>query len=208
MKNPLVILDNGHGDDTLGKRSPKWQKGDQLFEWEFTRDIVEQCSIILNNDKYDSEILVPEKKDITIRERIERANEIHKTEKSIFISIHGNAAPNKDNIPSGIETLYYSKAGKVFANFLQEELVSVLQWKDRGVRKAYRRIKNKAGKRITIYKIAILKFTDPVAILTENGFYTNYEECMKMLDPDVRSNIATATVLGIKKYLLNQKIEL
>lgn len=200
-----IILDAGHGEDTPGKCSPKWQKGEQLFEWEFTRDIVEQCSIILNNDKYDSEILVPEKKDITIRERAERTNEIHKAKESIFISIHGNAAPNEDSIPSGIETFYYSKAGKVFANFLQDELVSTLQWKDRDIRKAYQRIKNKEGKRITIYKIAILKLTDPVAILTENGFYTNYKECMKMLNPDVRSNIATATVLGIKKYLLNQK---
>lgn len=197
-----IILDNGHGEDTPFKRSPKWQKGEQLFEWEFNRDIVEQVNFILSNDKYDPEILVPEKKDIAIRERAERANEIHKAKESIFISIHGNAAPNEDEIPSGIETFYYSKAGKVFANFLQEELVSTLKWKDRGVRKAYQRIKNKAGKRITIYKIAILKLTDPVAILTENGFYTNYKECMKMLNPDVRSNIATATVLGIKKYLL------
>lgn len=201
-----IILDAGHGEDTPGKRSPRWRKGEQLFEWEFTRDIVEQCSIILSNDKYYPEVLVPETRDISIRERANRANEIHKAEKSIFISIHGNGAPNKDRRPHGIETFYYSKAGKVFAEFLQDELVSALQWKDRGVRKAYRRVKNKEGKRITIYKIAILKLTDPVAILTENGFYTNYEECMKMHDPDVRSNIATATVLGIKKYLLNQNL--
>ena len=30
-----VIIDNGHGIDTKGKRSPKWADGSQLFEWEF-----------------------------------------------------------------------------------------------------------------------------------------------------------------------------
>ena len=28
-----VILDNGHGKDTPGKRSPVWTDGAQLFEW-------------------------------------------------------------------------------------------------------------------------------------------------------------------------------
>ena len=36
---PIVILDNGHGEETAGKRSPVWGDGSQLFEWEFNRDI-------------------------------------------------------------------------------------------------------------------------------------------------------------------------
>ena len=28
-----VLLDNGHGENTPGKRSPKWSDGSQLFEW-------------------------------------------------------------------------------------------------------------------------------------------------------------------------------
>ena len=43
-----IIIDNGHGDDTPGKRSPAWTDQDQLFEWEFNRDITEQMNIILN----------------------------------------------------------------------------------------------------------------------------------------------------------------
>lgn len=35
-----ILLDNGHGYDTPGKRSPIWPDGSQLFEWEFNRDIV------------------------------------------------------------------------------------------------------------------------------------------------------------------------
>ena len=33
----LVILDNGHGIDTPGKRSPIWEGNTQLFEWDFNR---------------------------------------------------------------------------------------------------------------------------------------------------------------------------
>ena len=34
-----VLLDNGHGENTPGKRSPKWSDGSQLFEWEYAREI-------------------------------------------------------------------------------------------------------------------------------------------------------------------------
>ena len=36
----MILLDNGHGCDTPGKRSPVWPDGRQLLEWEFNRDIV------------------------------------------------------------------------------------------------------------------------------------------------------------------------
>ena len=35
-----ILLDNGHGNDTPGKRSPIWPDGSQLLEWQFNRDIV------------------------------------------------------------------------------------------------------------------------------------------------------------------------
>lgn len=195
-----IILDNGHGIDTPGKRSPKWQNGEQLFEWEFNRALVSEIDIGLRTEGYDSVILVPEQGDPSIHKRADRANEIHKVEKTIFVSVHGNAAPNMDDQPHGIETFYYSKAGKQFADIMQAELISKMDWKDRGTRKAYQRIK-KDGKKITIYKIAILKFTNMVAILTENGFYTNFDQCMSMLDEGVRSDIAQAHIKGIIKYI-------
>ena len=33
---PIVILDNGHGEETAGKRSPVWSDGKQLFEGNLT----------------------------------------------------------------------------------------------------------------------------------------------------------------------------
>jgi len=199
----MIIWDNGHGEDTKGKRSPDWSNGQQLFEWEFNRDIVDQIQSIMVAERYDSEILVPETKDIPIRERVERANEIHKADDSILISVHGNAAPNADSKPHGVETFHYSLGGKVLAKELQQEVVNITGWKDRGVRQAYKKIKTKEKKTITIYKIAILKYTNMLSALTENGFYTNFEQCQQMMDVDIRSSIALAHVKAVKQYLFH-----
>lgn len=56
----FVILDNGHGIDTPGKRSPVWSDGTQLFEYEFTRDIVGKISEWLKFGGISHCILVPE----------------------------------------------------------------------------------------------------------------------------------------------------
>ena len=39
LRKMKIILDNGHGIDTPGKRSPIWADGSQLFEYEFNRAI-------------------------------------------------------------------------------------------------------------------------------------------------------------------------
>lgn len=202
-----IILDNGHGDDTPGKRSPNWHNGIQLFEHEFTREVATEVYDLLRCERIDTTLLVHENHDIPIRERCNRANEIHKATESILVSIHGNAAAKLNAGPHGIETFHYSLTGKVLALALQKELVAALGWKDRGVRKAYRKIKVNVGtdheKFITTYKIAILKYTNMPAVLTESGFYTNFDQCQEMLKPEIRSKIAQAHADAIMKYLSN-----
>lgn len=88
----LFILDNGHGYNTPGKCSPVWKDGTQLKEWEFNRKIVREISIRLNNLGIENMILVPEKEDISLSERVRRVNDIYSHRKDILlISVHGNA---------------------------------------------------------------------------------------------------------------------
>ena len=47
----MVILDPGHGFNTEGKRSPVWEDGTQLFEWEFNRDIARAVKRSCRNTK-------------------------------------------------------------------------------------------------------------------------------------------------------------
>ena len=48
MSKPIIILDNGHGMETPGKRSPIWSDRTQLLEYEFNRDVVRRIEAALN----------------------------------------------------------------------------------------------------------------------------------------------------------------
>ncbi len=67
---PIVLLDNGHGKETAGKRSPVWGDGSQLFEWEFNRDIVRRIAEKLEADVIPYRVLVPEETAIQCNKRI------------------------------------------------------------------------------------------------------------------------------------------
>ena len=85
----MIILDNGHGVDTPGKRSPFEPV---LYEYEFNRDIVKRISAKLNSLNISNIILTPEDEDISLSTRVKRANEIYASHPdAILISIHANA---------------------------------------------------------------------------------------------------------------------
>jgi N-acetylmuramoyl-L-alanine amidase len=87
MMMKYILLDNGHGNDTPGKRSPVWSDGAQLFEYEFNRAIVN--GVIQELAKVNIPVikLVPELNDVELSERVRRANMYD----GLFISIHSNA---------------------------------------------------------------------------------------------------------------------
>jgi N-acetylmuramoyl-L-alanine amidase len=86
-----IILDNGHGCNTPGKRSPIWSDGSRLLEWEFNRDIVRRTAVLLQMENVRPLILVPELRDIPLAERIARVNRLPGLKESLLVSIHGNA---------------------------------------------------------------------------------------------------------------------
>ena len=71
-----ILIDNGHGRATAGKRSPVWPDGKQLFEYEFNRDIARRMHEALTARGTDSVPVVPEIDDIPLAERTRRVNEI------------------------------------------------------------------------------------------------------------------------------------
>lgn len=171
MSKHLYILDNGHGLDTEKKQSKVWQDGTQLLEYLFNRNVVKYLSFMLRDAKIDHKVLVTEIKDISLRERVRRANEFAKNKDSILISIHGNQFT--DPRVFGFETHYYSKSGKKLAEIFQSKLKSLS--KNRGIKQS---------------NFYVLKKTSMPAILTENGFYSNRNECREMLTPDFQYEIA------------------
>lgn len=88
-----ILIDNGHGLMTPGKRSP-----DGLFREAFyNREIARKVTAELIDRGYDAELLVPEDDDIPLKERVRRINSyclIYGKTKVVLISIHVNAAGN------------------------------------------------------------------------------------------------------------------
>ena len=189
----LVILDNGHGIDTPGKRSPIWSNNTQLFEWKFNRDIVDYIIQYLQVANISYVKLVEESQDISLKERVDRINSIFKEYKDKYkiylISVHGNAA---DNAPTANGIEVFTSIGETKSDTIAEivyEKLKNLGWKMRPNRS------NKGGKEENFY---ILKNSYCPAVLTENGFYTNEEECKKMLDFYWQKEIALAHYKAIQ----------
>ena len=183
----LVILDAGHGIDTPGKRSPIWSNNTQLFEWKFNRDIVDSIIGYLQVANISYVKLIEESQDISLKERVDRINTIYKENKDKYrvylISVHGNAA---DNAPTANGIEVFTSIGETKSDTIAEVFYSKLKnlgWKMRPNRS------NKGGKEENFY---ILKNSHCPAVLTENGFYTNEEECKKMLEFYWQKEIALA----------------
>ena len=85
-----VLIDNGHGENTPGKRSPDGR----LREWSYTREIADLVVAGLRKLGIDAERIVKEDSDVPLSERCRRANNIYRDtgKKAILVSIHCNAA--------------------------------------------------------------------------------------------------------------------
>ena len=189
----LVILDAGHGIDTPGKRSPIWSNNTQLFEWKFNRDVVDSIIGYLQVANISYVKLIEESQDISLKERVDRINTIYKENKDKYkvylISIHGNA---DDNAPTANGIEVFTSIGETKSDTIAEVFYSKLKnlgWKMRPNRS------NKGGKEENFY---ILKNSHCPAVLTENGFYTNEEECKKMLEFYWQKQIALAHYKAIQ----------
>ena len=186
----MPLLDNGHGVDCAGKRSPVWGDGTQLFEWEFNRDIVRRIAAKLKADGVKFKILVPEETDVSLQERCRRANQYQQMYNNcVLFSIHGNAGGGTGwecytsrgtTKADEIATLLYTEAEKEFAG-----------WK---TRKDF--VDGDADKEANFY---ILRHTICPAVLTENFFFDNEKDCKLMLSEAGRERIAKIHINVIKK---------
>lgn len=190
----IVILDNGHGKNTRGKRSPLWPDGSQLLEWEFNRDIVCRLTEMLVRDGRSFEVLVPEMSDVPLSERCRRANELYDRNKGhcFLISVHANAGGG-----SGIEV--YTSRGETRADAIAFELFNQLDeefggewpmradWAD-----------GDPDKEEDFY---ILSHTKCPAVLVELFFMDNEKDCSFIMSEEGRQRCASAIYKAIRNLL-------
>lgn len=190
-----ILIDNGHGIDTLGKRSP-----DGVFrEYKYTRELSKEIVKRLIELGYDAQLLVPEIEDICLKERVKRVNTICKeigTNNVILISIHNNAAGNGDWMKARGWSCYTSEGqteSDIIATFLYTTAEECFpghkirkEWSDGDV-------DWEAG-------FYILRKTLCPAVLTENFFMDNKEDYEYLLSDEGREAIITCHVKGIIDY--------
>ncbi len=86
-----ILIDNGHGENTPGKRSP-----DGTFrEYAYTREIADEVVRELAKRGYVAERIVKENLDVPLAERARRVNEIcarYGANNVLLVSIHCNDA--------------------------------------------------------------------------------------------------------------------
>ena len=189
----LIILDNGHGKETAGKRSPIWSDGSQLFEHEFNRDIVSRIAYLLTKEGIKHSILVPEEHDISLTERVRRANELYRAwnNNAILISIHANAG-------GGTGWECFTSVGKTksdqYATILFNEATKQFpEWKMRS--------DMTDGDPDKESQFTILAKTSCPAVLTENFFMDTEKDCRFIMSKEGREKIAQMHVNAIKKMI-------
>ncbi|WP_313132661.1 N-acetylmuramoyl-L-alanine amidase family protein [Anaerocolumna sp.] len=199
MDRYLIAVDSGHGMETAGKRTPpmpeQWfnkKKGEVIHEKEFNKPTAEYLIEDLTRCGFDTINVSSGTKDIPLNDRYTAANN---AKADLFISKHYNAKDGKWGTQNGIETIisqYASANSKKLAELVQAELVKEHKRTNRGVKTDIAQSK---------MNIAVLRYTNMPAILTESGFMDNLEEAKTMLDPCFQKADAEATCRGICKYL-------
>lgn len=184
----LIALDDGHGMETSGKRTPPITELNNraIKENEFNRAVVAYLDRELKRCGFKTLLVAPTDKDTTLSQRISLANS---QKADAYISIHYNASDGKFNAsdPEGIEIHVYpgAKDSKKLAECILKYLVQGTTQKNRGIKES---------------NFQVLRETKMTAILSENGFMDNKKEAMLMINTDFQKEVAREHAQGICDY--------
>ena len=186
----IILFDNGHGQETPGKRSPIWKDGRQLFEWEFNRDMVRRIILKCDHAGIRAVKLVPETFDVSLEERCKRANLWYDrcNGNCIVVSIHANAGGG-----TGFEV--YTSPGQTKADPIGTELIEQLQQDFPEIKIRKDMADGDPDKEAGFY---ILKHTKAPAILAENLFMDNEADCRLLMAEDFRDKLADSYISFLK----------
>ena len=192
-----VLIDPGHGIDTPGKRSPDGQ----FLEYLWNRQVADMLLERLVSMGIDASLVVTETNDVTLRNRVNRVNTIcNKVGASnvLLVSIHANAAGNGSSWQNAKGWSCYTSKGKTKSDQVAEYLYDAFEeeFPERKIRKDL-----SDGDRDWEDNFFVLEKSRCPAVLLENFFYDNKEECAWMLQNETKRRIASAAAKGIAMYV-------
>lgn len=192
-----VLVDNGHGISTPGKRSPDGR----LREYKYCRKIAREVVKRLKAEGIDAELVVPEDADISLGQRCARVNAVCDrmgTKNVLLVSIHNNAAGNGQWMSARGWEAWTSK-GQTMGDKLADCLY------DAAARHLPKGTKIRTdladGDRDKEENFTILYRSKCAACLTENLFQDNREDVDWLMSPAGREAITALHVDGIKAYI-------
>ena len=192
-----ILIDNGHGILTKGKRSPDGK----LLEYAYTRELARRIVSILQSRGYDSELLVPEDDDIPLSERVRRTNaHCQALGKSnvILISLHINAAGDGTKWMNATGWSCYTCKGQTESDRLADCLCEAA-------------IKHFPGRRIRTdfsdsdpdweENFSLLSNTLCPAVLTENFFMDSRSDFEYLRSRTGKQAVVDTHIEGIIEYI-------
>lgn len=194
MAKMKILLDNGHSNNSDTNHSPDGR----LIEGRFAREVTRGIAAALKAKGYDVERIVPEDSDISLSIRSKRVNEICDklgSKNVILISIHLDACDSKVDSGGWTKANHWSAWVYRGASEQARTLAKFLYYsaKEHGIKVCS-----------DVYRTAgfwIVRKTKCPAVLTENLFQNNRENCAWLLTPEGKQTIIDLHVDGIIKYL-------
>lgn len=184
MENKILIaLDDGHGIETPGKRTPEFEDGTFMHENEFNRIVVKYLKEHLEYNNFDVLEVAPTDEDIPLTTRVKLANNqiLNKFNKyaDFYLSVHANAYGNGEwNEVSGIETYVHFDYPETVkkAEIINKHILKGTPLKNRGVKNGD--------------WIYVLKYTLMEAVLVELAFMTNKNDAKLLMSDEYRRESA------------------
>lgn len=191
----IILIDNGHGENTPGKCSPD----KRLREYAYTREIAKRVVKCLQCKGYDAQRIVEEETDIPLSVRCKRVNDICKqagVKNVLLVSIHNNAsgADGKWHDARGFSAyvgLNASSKSKMLAQYLWNEAIEQGLKGNRSVPAAPYIAQN----------LAICRDTMCPAVLTENLFQDSKEDVELLLSEDGKEKVTATHVNAIEEFI-------
>lgn len=191
-----ILIDNGHGSDTPGKRSPDGK----FREYRYTREIAATIVEELQMAGFDAERIVTEDTDISLKERCRRVNEWCRklgAQNVLLVSIHNNAAGSDGKWHDARGwSVHVSLNASTRSKELAKCLISSCERQGIKVRK------HSQQEPWWPQNLAMCRDTQCPAVLTENLFQDNQADVTFLFSQAGRDAIIQTHVDGIIKYIL------
>ena len=193
----LILIDPGHGIDTPGKRSPDGRFLEYLWNRQIADLLIDRFMVM----GIDASLVVTETNDISLSTRVQRVNKMCSkigASNIILLSIHSNAAGDGSKWMSAQGWSCYTSKGETKSDVIAECLYDAFEteFADRKIRKDM-----SDGDRDWEENFYVLKKSKCPAVLLENFFYDNRDECAWLLKDETKERVADAIVKGIIKYI-------